>query len=120
MMTLSGGALSIVMGVSAVAQDSLLATSSGYTYWFDLTTWGGILHLVVGVLLVVTGLGGVVADKSWGPRRRRSGDSRQPDHPVHVRAALSGMGHSLDDARSADPVRAHEVLRRDRRSSVNR
>jgi hypothetical protein len=63
MMTLSG-ALSIVMGVSAVAQDSLLATSSGYTYWFDLTTWG-ILHLVVGVLLVVTGLG-VVADKSWG------------------------------------------------------
>jgi hypothetical protein len=52
------------MGVSAVAQDSLLATSSGYTYWFDLTTWG-ILHLVVGVLLVITGLG-VVADKSWG------------------------------------------------------
>ncbi|MGW5465163.1 DUF7144 family membrane protein [Streptomyces sp. NPDC003996] len=63
MMTLSGS-FSILMGVSGIAQDSLFATSSRYTYWFDLTTWG-ILHLVVGVLLVITGLA-VLADKSWG------------------------------------------------------
>jgi hypothetical protein len=63
MMTLSGS-FSILMGVSAIAQDSLLATSSEYTYWFDLTTWG-VIHLVVGVLLVITGVA-VLADKSWG------------------------------------------------------
>ncbi|MFF0224281.1 hypothetical protein [Streptomyces sp. NPDC004629] len=63
MMTLSG-ALSILMGVSGVAQDTLFATSAGYTYWFDLTTWG-VIHLVIGVVLLVAGLG-VLADKSWG------------------------------------------------------
>ncbi|MEU0600061.1 hypothetical protein ABZ484_17735 [Streptomyces sp. NPDC006393] len=63
MMTLSGS-FSILMGVSGIAQDSLFATSSHYTYWFDLTTWG-VIHLVVGVLLVITGLA-VLADKSWG------------------------------------------------------
>lgn len=63
MMTLSGS-FSILMGVSGIAHDSLFAISSHYTYWFDLTTWG-VLHLVVGVLLVITGLA-VLADKSWG------------------------------------------------------
>ncbi|MFF0793822.1 hypothetical protein [Streptomyces spiralis] len=63
MMTLSG-ALSILMGVSGIAQDSLLATPSDYAYWFDLTSWG-VLHLVVGLVLIITGLG-VLADKNWG------------------------------------------------------
>ncbi|RMB82849.1 hypothetical protein CTZ28_27190 [Streptomyces shenzhenensis] len=63
MMTLSGS-LSILMGVSGVAQDTLFSTSSQYAYWFDLTTWG-VIHLAVGVVLIVTGLG-VLADKSWG------------------------------------------------------
>ncbi|MGI5438109.1 DUF7144 family membrane protein [Streptomyces shenzhenensis] len=63
LMTLSGS-LSILMGVSGVAQDTLFSTSSQYAYWFDLTTWG-VIHLVVGVVLIVTGLG-VLADRSWG------------------------------------------------------
>ncbi|WTO36088.1 hypothetical protein OG399_17675 [Streptomyces achromogenes] len=63
MITLSGS-FSILMGVSGIAQDNLFAVSSHYTYWFDLTTWG-VIHLVVGVLLFITGLA-VLADKSWG------------------------------------------------------
>ncbi|MEU5532469.1 hypothetical protein [Streptomyces sp. NPDC020362] len=63
MMMLSGP-LSILMGASGIAQDSLFAVSSHYAYRFDLTAWG-VIHLVVGVALVVAGLG-VLTDKSWG------------------------------------------------------
>jgi hypothetical protein len=63
MMVISGS-FSIIMGVSGVAQDSLFAASSDYAYWFDLTTWG-VIHLVVGVLLLIAGLG-TLQDKSWG------------------------------------------------------
>lgn len=61
---LLSGAFSIIMGVSGVARDRLFATSSPYTYWFDLTAWG-VIHLVVGVVLLIAGLG-VLAEKSWG------------------------------------------------------
>ncbi|MFJ9818472.1 hypothetical protein ACIRU3_25075 [Streptomyces sp. NPDC101151] len=62
MMMLSGP-LSILMGASGIAEDTLFAASR-YAYRFDLTAWGWI-HLVVGVALVVAGLG-VLTDKSWG------------------------------------------------------
>ncbi|MER5749244.1 hypothetical protein [Streptomyces sp. NPDC002088] len=57
------GPLSILMGASAIATDSLFRASR-YAYRFDLTAWGWI-HLVVGVVLVVAGLG-VLTNKSWG------------------------------------------------------
>jgi hypothetical protein len=58
------GPLSILMGASGIAKDTVLASSSHYAYRFDLTTWG-VIHLVVGVALVVAGLG-VLTNKSWG------------------------------------------------------
>jgi hypothetical protein len=57
------GPLSILMGASGIADDSLFAASQ-YSYRFDLTAWGWI-HLVVGLVLVIAGLG-VVTNKSWG------------------------------------------------------
>ncbi|MER5908548.1 hypothetical protein ACGFY3_39495 [Streptomyces mirabilis] len=57
------GPLSILMGASGIAQDTLFSASR-YAYRFDLTAWGWI-HLVIGVALVITGLG-VLTDKSWG------------------------------------------------------
>ena len=57
------GPLSILMGASGIADDSLFAASR-YSYRFDLTAWGWI-HLVVGLALVIAGLG-VVTNKSWG------------------------------------------------------
>ncbi|MEU9345531.1 hypothetical protein AB0D74_30440 [Streptomyces sp. NPDC048278] len=62
MMMLSGP-LSILMGASGIAHDTLFAASR-YSYRFDLTAWGWI-HLVVGVALVVAGLG-VLTDQGWG------------------------------------------------------
>ena len=57
------GPLSILMGASGIADDTLFAASQ-YSYRFDLTAWGWI-HLVVGVALVIAGLG-IVTNKSWG------------------------------------------------------
>ncbi|MDI5905716.1 MULTISPECIES: hypothetical protein [Streptomyces] len=57
------GPLSILMGASGIADDSLFAASR-YSYRFDLTA-GGWIHLVVGLALVIAGLG-VVTNKSWG------------------------------------------------------
>ncbi|MER5598605.1 hypothetical protein [Streptomyces sp. NPDC002265] len=62
MLTLSGP-LSILVGASAIAQDTLFSASR-YAYRFDLTTWGWI-HVVVGVALLVAGLG-VLMNQSWG------------------------------------------------------
>ncbi|MEU1401181.1 hypothetical protein ABZ471_02240 [Streptomyces sp. NPDC005728] len=62
MMMLSGP-LSILMGASGIAQDTLFAASR-YAYRFDPTAWGWI-HLVVGVALVIAGLG-VLTNQSWG------------------------------------------------------
>ncbi|MGW2965046.1 DUF7144 family membrane protein [Streptomyces sp. NPDC001220] len=57
------GPLSILMGAAGIAEDTLFAASR-YAYRFDLTAWGWI-HLVIGVVLVVAGLG-VLTDQSWG------------------------------------------------------
>ncbi|MFF4832514.1 hypothetical protein [Streptomyces sp. NPDC001315] len=62
-MLMLSGPLSILMGASGIAQDTLFAASR-YAYRFDLTAWGWI-HLVVGVVLVIAGLG-VLTDRSWG------------------------------------------------------
>ncbi|MEU1194727.1 hypothetical protein ABZ446_00690 [Streptomyces sp. NPDC005813] len=62
-MLLLSGPLSILMGASGIAQDTVFFASR-YAYRFDLTAWGWI-HLVVGVALVIAGLG-VLTNKSWG------------------------------------------------------
>ncbi|RFC78507.1 hypothetical protein DXZ75_08620 [Streptomyces sp. AcE210] len=60
---LVSGPLSILLGASGIAGDTVFAASR-YAYRFDLTAWGW-LHLLLGVALVVAGLG-VVAGQSWG------------------------------------------------------
>ncbi|MGW0995083.1 DUF7144 family membrane protein [Streptomyces sp. NPDC002523] len=57
------GPLSILMGASGIAHDTLFAASR-YAYRFDVTAWGWI-HLVIGVALVIAGMG-VLTDQSWG------------------------------------------------------
>ena len=59
-----GGSLSILMGVTAIAEDTLLRTPAGYAYQFDLTAWGWIT-LVIGVALGIAGVV-VLAGREWG------------------------------------------------------
>ncbi|MFI6082954.1 hypothetical protein ACIBBB_18575 [Streptomyces sp. NPDC051217] len=50
------GVLAVLNGVVAIARDNVFTLRGSYTYQFTLTSWGWI-HLVVGVLLILTGLG---------------------------------------------------------------
>ncbi|WP_040796016.1 DUF7144 family membrane protein [Nocardia higoensis] len=52
---MAAGFLSIFQGISAIAKDEILIAGPNYIYQFNTTTWGWI-HLVLGVLIVVTAL----------------------------------------------------------------
>lgn len=60
---LTAGVLSIFQGIAAVAKDDLLVVGYNYTYEFSVATWGWI-HLVVGVLLLLAGIG-LMSGATW-------------------------------------------------------
>lgn len=53
----------VLQGASAIANDDLYAAGSDYLYQLDMTAWGWV-HLVIGVLTAVVGVG-VLAGRSW-------------------------------------------------------
>ncbi|WP_171109401.1 MULTISPECIES: hypothetical protein [Streptomyces] len=53
---LCGGLLAVLQGIAAIAADDVYARVGTYVYELNLTGWGWI-HLVVGVLVAVTGWG---------------------------------------------------------------
>lgn len=57
------GVLAVLNGVVSLARDNVYTLNGTYTYQFTLTSWGWI-HLVVGALLVLTGLG-IMSGASW-------------------------------------------------------
>ncbi|MGW6398796.1 DUF7144 family membrane protein [Streptomyces sp. NPDC055134] len=50
------GILGILNGIAGIAKDDVYTRIGNYTYGFNLTTWGWI-HLVLGVIVTVTGFG---------------------------------------------------------------
>ncbi|WP_328318664.1 DUF7144 family membrane protein [Streptomyces sp. NBC_00388] len=50
------GVLAVLNGVVGIAKDNVYTHVGNYTYQFSLTSWGWI-HLAIGVLLILTGLG---------------------------------------------------------------
>ncbi|MFI2228526.1 DUF7144 family membrane protein [Nocardia testacea] len=61
---LTVGALSVLEGIAAVAEDELFVVGVNYTYEFDITTWGWI-HLVLGIVLIISALG-LLTGTAWG------------------------------------------------------
>ncbi|MFF7467837.1 hypothetical protein [Streptomyces sp. NPDC008092] len=55
-MLLIAGLLAVFRGIMAIAQDDVFVTTPNYVFKFDLTSWGWI-HLVLGVIAVVVGIG---------------------------------------------------------------
>ncbi|MFC1418232.1 DUF7144 family membrane protein [Streptacidiphilus cavernicola] len=50
------GVLAVLNGIVGIAKDDVYARFGQYVYRFNLTSWGWI-HLVIGVLLIITGFG---------------------------------------------------------------
>jgi hypothetical protein len=62
MMTL--GTFQAFEGLSAILKDNVYVAGIDYVWEFDLTTWGWI-HLTVGVVAVITGLGLLFGGQTW-------------------------------------------------------
>jgi hypothetical protein len=57
------GLWSVLAGIAAILNDEVYVTTPQYLYSFDLTGWGWI-HLILGVLVAVAGVG-VVQGMTW-------------------------------------------------------
>ncbi|MBO1333579.1 hypothetical protein [Streptomyces sp. VRA16 Mangrove soil] len=53
---LVSGVLGILNGIAGIAKDDVYGRIGDYVYSFNLTTWGWI-HLIIGVLVAITGWG---------------------------------------------------------------
>ncbi|MFJ7157134.1 hypothetical protein ACIQUQ_19585 [Streptomyces sp. NPDC101118] len=61
---LINGALAVLQGIAAIAEDDIYARFGDYIYKINLTGWGWIL-LIMGVLALVAGWG-VLSGAGWG------------------------------------------------------
>ena len=50
-------------GIAALFQDTIYVSAPEYVYTLDLTTWGWV-HLLVGILVILAGVG-VVGGQTW-------------------------------------------------------
>ncbi|MFF4247389.1 hypothetical protein ACFYY2_23395 [Streptomyces sp. NPDC001822] len=57
------GLLSVFKGIAGIATDDVYAVVNNYTFAFNVTSWGWI-HLVLGVILVIVGLG-ILKGAAW-------------------------------------------------------
>lgn len=53
----------ILQGIAALAEDTVFVSGAEYTYEFDVTAWGWI-HLVVGIIALLTGIG-ILGGQRW-------------------------------------------------------
>ncbi|WP_326601572.1 DUF7144 family membrane protein [Rhodococcus sp. PD04] len=57
------GALQLLQGIAAVAEDEVFVTGQEHLFTFDLTTWGWV-HIVVGVVMVIVGIA-LISGATW-------------------------------------------------------
>lgn len=57
------GVFGILSGIAAIAEDDVYTRVGDYVFKFNLTTWGWI-HLILGILVAVTGWG-ILQGAAW-------------------------------------------------------
>ncbi|CAM5646389.1 DUF7144 family membrane protein [Streptomyces fumanus] len=60
---LCNGALAVLQGIAAVAEDDVYGRIGSYVYEMNLTGWG-VVHIVLGALVLITGYG-LLKDLAW-------------------------------------------------------
>ncbi|MBN0046985.1 hypothetical protein JS756_23280 [Streptomyces actuosus] len=60
---LCSGVLAVLQGIAAVAEDDVYARIGTYVYELNLTGWG-VVHIVIGALAVITGIG-LFQQQTW-------------------------------------------------------
>ncbi|MFF7551858.1 hypothetical protein ACFZA9_03015 [Streptomyces olivaceus] len=60
---LLSGALAVLQGIAAIAEDDVYARIGTYVYEMSLTGWG-VVHVVLGALVCATGYG-LLKDMAW-------------------------------------------------------
>lgn len=50
------GVFQVIVGIAAIGRDILFVTNTNYVYYLNTTAWGWI-HLILGALLIVCGIG---------------------------------------------------------------
>lgn len=58
------GVFAILEGIAALAKDDVIWRVRGYTFKFDLTSWGWI-HLILGIIVVIVGIA-LLKGTTWG------------------------------------------------------
>ncbi|WP_225804080.1 hypothetical protein [Streptomyces sp. NK15101] len=58
------GFMSVFQGIAGIAEDDVYTRIGDYVFKFNLTTWGWI-HLILGVIVVITGYG-ILKGAGWG------------------------------------------------------
>jgi uncharacterized membrane protein len=57
------GAFQVIAGLTAIIDDEFFVVTRNYTFDLDTTAWGW-LHLLIGLLLVITGFG-LLGRRTW-------------------------------------------------------
>ncbi|MEU9859409.1 hypothetical protein AB0D99_00935 [Streptomyces sp. NPDC047971] len=50
-----GGIMTLLAGISAIAEDDVFLTTRNYVYELDLTGWGWV-HLILGIVITLAGI----------------------------------------------------------------
>ncbi|AJE87673.1 hypothetical protein [Streptomyces sp. SCSIO ZS0520] len=58
-----GGVLAILTGIAGISDDDVYGRVGNYVYEFDVSAWGWT-HLILGIVLVLTGLG-ILSGVAW-------------------------------------------------------
>ena len=70
------GVFQVITGLVAIFNDEFFVVTANYTFDLDMTAWGW-LHLIIGALMIVVGMG-LFGRRTWaGVTRDHAGDAQR-------------------------------------------
>ena len=110
------GSLNAFWGLAGILNDEIVVVGGHGSLIFDITTWGWV-HLILGSLVALAGLG-LMTGNCGGARRRDLPGRPQCDRPDRLVPGRSALGLPDDRPRHGDPLPADDELVGRRDSSL--